>query len=294
VALVFLCAPVSPFRDAVARALEAAGHKVRCVADVVSLFADLQGTGTPRGRERADCVLLDETATGGTAGLYSAALRLRGMGVGAIPTIAVIDRPEPEARAATLQVTDDVLSRPAHLVEAVARIESLLRGRAASANDRGDDATTGLRGRGFLDERLAEEWRRSTRFSEPLAFLVAGLGGGSRTGDRGMREISAALRRSLRQIDVLGRFGAFEVAALLVNTHLAGAITCAERLKKELTTPQAAGTDFAIGLSFYPGKDVTSPADLVRTAEKALARAANEGPGSICLIQHQSYLFQRS
>jgi two-component system, cell cycle response regulator len=144
---------------------------------------------------------------------------------------------------------------------------------------------------------VQEEWRRATRFSEPLAFLVAGLEGGSRSAqrsERGMREVGAALRRSLRQIDVLGRFGAFEVAALLVNTHLAGALTCAERLKKELNAPDAGGTELVIGLSFYPGKDVTSPSDLIRTAEKALARASSEGPGSICLIQHQSYLFQRS
>jgi hypothetical protein len=47
-----------------------------------------------------------------------------------------------------------------------------------------------------------------------------------------------------------------------------------------------------MGLAFYPGKDVTSAAELVRIAERAHERAQAEGPGSICLIQHQGYLFR--
>jgi hypothetical protein len=49
-----------------------------------------------------------------------------------------------------------------------------------------------------------------------------------------------------------------------------------------------------MGLAFYPGKDVTSSAELVRISERALERAAEEGAGSICLIQHQGYLFRGS
>ncbi len=297
-ATVVLCDAQSPFRDAIERALEAAGHRVRTVTDAAALFDGVRGAG-----RSADCVLVDETAAGGTAGLFSTAVRLRGAGErtgGAAsapppPILAVISRTEPEARAAALQVVDDVLSRPAHLVEVVARLEALLRGRAgaaAAAGDRGiEDSATGLRSRAFFDERIIEEWRRATRFSEPLALLVVSLESGSRkapAADRALRDVGAALRRALRQIDVLGRFGTHEVAALLVNTHLAGALTCAERLRKELAAP----LEVAMGLSFFPGKDVSSSVDLVRTAERALERARNEGAGSICLIQHQGYLFQ--
>ena len=295
-ALVVLCAPATPFRDAAGKALEAAGHRVHCAAVPAAIMeAPRVREGEGPSRERPDCVLLDETATGGPAGLYAAALRLRGTGPTPIPTLGVIDRQEPDARAAALQVCDDVLSRPAHLVEVVARIESLLRrGAADDRAGRTEDPATGLRSRGYLDERVTEEWRRATRFSEPLAFLVAGLAGGLRASprsERGLREVGGALRRSLRQIDVLGRFGSFEVAALLVNTHLAGALTCAERLKKELAQASSGDGGFILGLSFYPGKDVASASDLVRTAERALERARAEGPGSVCLIQHQSYLF---
>ena len=50
------------------------------------------------------------------------------------------------------------------------------------------------------------------------------------TGDRMLQLVAQASLRSLRQIDVVTRYGAHEFAALLPNTHLAGALTCADRL----------------------------------------------------------------
>ena len=47
-----------------------------------------------------------------------------------------------------------------------------------------------------------------------------------------------------------------------------------------------------MGIAFYPGKDVNDATDLLRMAARALERAREEGPGSICLYQHQGYLFQ--
>ena len=301
--LVFLCEAASPFRDALQRALEASGHRTRSAADASALAALLRAADA-----RPDCVVLDEAAAGGTGGLYTTAVRLRGpSGHGAPPLFAIIARPEPEARAAALQVVDDVVSRPAHLVEVIARIESLLRARGpliagGAAQPPGmadrvlEDATTGLRSRAFLDDRIAEEWRRATRYSEPMAFLLVGLlHAEARTPqvERALRDVADALRRALRQIDVLGRYGSTDLAAVLVNTHLAGALTCAERIKKELSPSGGSlGIEIVMGLAFYPGKDVTSAAELVRQSERAMARAREEGPGSICLVQHQGYLFQ--
>jgi two-component system, cell cycle response regulator len=305
--LVVVCDAASPFREALERAREASGHRVRSVQDAAHLFTLLRG-GEGGRPPVPDCVFLDEAAAGGTSGLYSTAVRLRSGErspgqMTASPILAVIERQEAEARAAALQVVDDVMSRPAHLVEVVARIESLLRGRGAQpgglATERSlGDVVTGLRSRAYFDERVVEEWRRAVRFSEPLALLVVGLEGAAGQPphlDRALREVGGALRRALRQVDVLARFAPTEVAALLVNTHLAGALTCADRLRKELQPAQGAHPlDSVMGLAFYPGKDVTSSGELVRTAERALQRARAEGAGATCLIQHQGYLFGKS
>jgi len=315
VSLVLVCDSPSPFREALERALEALGHRVWSAPDAAAMLALLRSPpqGPPvegasgGGRFTPDCVVLEEGAVGGTSALFATALRIRGgaadrpAGIAGICTLAIIERQEPEARAAALQIVDDVVSRPAHLVEVVARIEALLRGRAGGvvtpAQERGiEDVTTGLRSRAFLDERIGEEWRRATRYTEPLALMLVGLEGSSAKqpqSDRALKEVGGALRRALRQIDVLGRFASTELAALLVNTHLAGALTCAERLRKEVGALSGPTIEVVMGLALFPGKDVTSGLELTRVAERALERARTEGPGSICLIQHQGYLFQQ-
>jgi diguanylate cyclase (GGDEF)-like protein len=103
------------------------------------------------------------------------------------------------------------------------------------------------------------------------------------------------MKRALRQIDLVTRYGSWELGALLVNTHLAGSLTCADRLRKEIEKAKVDDTalEMVMGISFYPGKDVNEPEDLVRLCALALERARAEGPGSICLIQHQGYLFGR-
>ena len=93
----------------------------------------------------------------------------------------------------------------------------------------------------------------------------------------------------LRQVDILARVETDQLAALLPNTHVAGALVAAERLKRDLSTGRVSTS---LGIACYPGRDVLSPEDLVRLAGRALERARTEGPGHICLYQHQGYLFR--
>src|SRR5260370_6581064 len=119
-------------------------------------------------------------------------------------------------------------------------------------------------------------------------------GRGAPFGERVLQAVAAASLRSLRQIDIVTRYGPSEMAALLPNTHVAGALICAERLRREssIGTIDDVRPTVSMGIAFYPGKDVSEPTDLLRSAARALDRARDEGPGSICLVQHQGYLFQ--
>ena len=71
-------------------------------------------------------------------------------------------------------------------------------------------------------------------------------------------------------------------------------MTCAERLFQSVSRLVVDGFSptVSMGIAFYPGKDVGGPADLLNQGAAALARARTEGPGRICLVQHQGYLFQ--
>jgi two-component system cell cycle response regulator len=303
-AAILIVEPQSQLRDDLESALRAAGHRVLIATDGDEALSAWRA-------ERHELAIVDESA----ARVNGAALAARVKSettLGFMPVIIVTARNDAALRAQLLSAADDVIARPYSIVELVARVTTLLRtraivdelrvSRAESEARTYADAVTGLRNRAFLGERLLEEFKRSVRYNEPLSLLLLGIDHfrtlvdqyGAQMGERLLQAVSAAALRSLRQIDVITRYGPSEIAALLPNTHVAGALICADRLRREsaLSAVDGRPTSIAMGLAFYPGKDVSEPTDLMRTAARALDRAREEGPGSICLVQHQGYLFQ--
>jgi len=302
-AAILMVEPPSAARDELERALRDAGHKVLVVGDGESALSTWR-------TERQELAILDEAAT--RLNGLGVALRMKAESPSAFMPVMIVTPRDVIARAAALAVADDVIGRPYDTREVVARVGALLRTRALvdelrlqraeSEAKTYADATTGLRNRAFLGERIGEEFKRAVRYNEPLSLVLLAVEGmgqiiekrGIGTADRLLQGVANASLRSLRQIDVVTRYGAYELAALLPNTHLAGALTCADRLRRE--TAMAAVDDtkavVSMGIAFYPGKDVNDATDLLRMAARALERAREEGAGSICLYQHQGYLFQ--
>jgi diguanylate cyclase (GGDEF)-like protein len=302
-AAILMVEPPSAARDDLERALGDLGHRVLVVSDGETALASWRA-------ERQDLVIVDE----GAARLAGVALAQRVKAetpLGFIPVLVITAR-DASARTSALAIADDVVTRPYEVREVLARVAALLRTRAivdelrlqraeSEAHSYADPAT-GLRNRAFLGERIGEEFKRAVRYNEPLSLVVMATEGlrevierrGAGTGDRMLQTVANAALRSLRQIDVVTRYGPAELAALLPNTHLAGALTCADRLRRE--TSSSAVDDLkplvSMGIAFYPGKEVNDATDLLRMAARALERAREEGPGSICLYQHQGYLFQ--
>ncbi len=291
--------PASPERERLVDLLTSAGHKLTLAAADEALACWR--------RDRHDLCIVDE----GSGGVELAQKIKAGLVQEFVPILLIVGRPE--ARAAALAVADDTLARPVDPAELAARVTALLRTRklveelrAARAESEARslaDLATGLKNRVFLNERLNEEWKRASRYNEPLSLLllsVEGLraaaeGKPPTFADQVLQAVAATTLRSLRQIDVVTRFGPSELAALLPNTHFAGSIICAERLSKEVPrVDSSVGWQpvVTMGVAFYPGKDVQDPTDLLKLATRALERAREEGPGSICLVQHQGYLFQ--
>ena len=300
---ILMVEPPSPARDELERLLGAGGHRVLVACDGEEALTAWRA-------ERHDLAILDEAAA--RLGGLAVASRIKSETPLAFMPVLITTARDALARSTALTVADDVISRPYDPRELLARVAALLRTRAIVDDlrlQRADseartyaDATTGLRNRAFLGERIGEEFKRAVRYNEPLSLVLLAVEGfrnlvdqrGVGTADRLLREVSNAALRSLRQIDVVTRYGPAELAALLPNTHLAGALTCADRLRRESAT--AAVDDVramvSMGIAFYPGKDVNEATDLLRMAARALERAREEGPGSICLYQHQGYLFQ--
>jgi diguanylate cyclase (GGDEF)-like protein len=300
---ILIVEPPGAARDALERALAVLGHRV-------SLFTDGEEAFNAWRLQHHELAIVDEAAPRVSGSQLASRLKADGRDP-FVPVILVTARPDPDARAVAMTLVEDAVSRPYHAAELAARADALLRARRlvddlrarqAESDARAfTDSVTGLRNRLFLNERLGEEWKRAVRYSEPLSLLVLSLEAwtpaldrrGAGFKDRVLHQLAAAMKRSLRQIDLVTRYGVSELGALLINTHLAGSLACADRLRKEVAesrvddyTPQV-----VMGISFYPGKDVHEPGDLGRLCGQAVERARTEGPGSVCLIQHQGYLF---
>lgn len=211
----------------------------------------------------------------------------------------------------------DVLPRPVDTDELLVRLD-----RALEVSDRFEalqheaehlhtlsvtDGLTRTYNHRFFQERLREEFRRAQRYDAPLSLMLLDLDHfkdvndrfGHVVGDEVLRDAADAIRVSIRDTDLLARYGGEEFAVLLPNTHLAGALTVAERVWRGIGAVAAGPArelriTASIGLSTFPGRSVISPEQLLRSADEALYRAKHEGRNKICLYPQVSFFAEPS
>jgi len=159
------------------------------------------------------------------------------------------------------------------------------------------DGLTLLHNHRYFQERLREEFRSAQRYDDALALILVDLDHfkdlndrhGHPLGDDVLRGVARSLQKSVRETDLVARYGGEEFAVLLPRTHLAGAITVAERIWKELgalrleSREESFQLTASLGVSGFPNRTVLTPDQLLLTADDALARAKSEGRNRICL-----------
>ena len=241
-----------------------------------------------------------------------------------IPVIILSVKSDLDSKVTGLRIgADDFLAKPFAEAEILARCAAMLRIKSLQDQLRTTqkkleeqsitDGLTGLKNRRLFDERLDEEFRRAQRYSDPVSLIMIDLDHfklvndrhGHQMGDMVLREAAACIRASIREPDICARYGGEEFAVILPKTHLSGALTVAERVwreigakvfKQEVTEggrakPVEVHVTASLGLAFYPSKDITSAALLVKFADEALYQAKHLGRNNICLYQAQSYQF---
>src|SRR3989442_13590961 len=104
------------------------------------------------------------------------------------------------------------------------------------------DDLTKLYNSRFLNATLRREVERSKRYRTPVSLIFLDLDGfknvndqhGHLAGSRALVEVGAVIRNTVREIDVVSRFGGDEFTVILPQTGLEGAQIIAERMRAKV------------------------------------------------------------
>lgn len=159
------------------------------------------------------------------------------------------------------------------------------------------DDLTGLHNYRYLQLILNREIRRTERYGLSFALIFIDLdyfknvndSHGHLAGSAALREVAAVLRKTVREVDLLFRYGGDEFTALLVETDGHGGAIVAERirrtienhvfLKEEGLTLRLTAT---VGFASFP-EDARTKEDIIDLADRAMyhgkkTRNAARGP----------------
>jgi len=156
------------------------------------------------------------------------------------------------------------------------------------------DDLTGTYNRRHFMSVVQREWDRARRYKTDAALLLIDADHfkhvndthGHLCGDELLREIAAACAKSLRQADVLARFGGEELIVFLPHTDTLGALDVAERMREQVQALRldwhgaSVGTTVSIGVA--PLRSELPTLDwMIHEADTALYAA--KGAGRNCV-----------
>jgi len=203
-------------------------------------------------------------------------------------------------RALRLGAHDYLTKPPASADEVILTVERAIeKKRLREANHRllrelqslsRTDGLTGVPNRRTLDEALPQEVARSRRHGHPLGVVMLDIDHfkkvndthGHAGGDEVLRSFARTVASTLREGDVLYRYGGEEFVAVLSHADLAGAMNAAERIVKAVAEAAIPLGSTAINITTSAGVAAlaSSAADgssLVARADGALYEAKRSG-----------------
>ena len=142
------------------------------------------------------------------------------------------------------------------------------------------DALTGVFNRHYFNELIAQEVLRSTRYNHPIGLLMCDVDRfkeindnyGHNVGDMVLKEIAAVLQQTVRQTDMIVRYGGDEFLVVLTETGQ-DAEEAAERVRvavngsKKLREISGFHVTVSVGSIFWQPQDGTSIEEALATAD---------------------------
>jgi len=158
------------------------------------------------------------------------------------------------------------------------------------------DGKTGVNNARRFQALYEAECARARRFNRPVALIMADLDHfkrvndthGHLAGDAVLAAVARIIRDTVRELDVVGRFGGEEFAVMLPEAGLLEAQMLAERIRQAVeaaveaaevavaASPAPLRVSMSLGVACYPA-DATTPTDLTHAADVAVYQAKAGG-----------------
>ncbi len=157
------------------------------------------------------------------------------------------------------------------------------------------DDVSGLYNHRYLDVALEREMKRVERYSSHLAVLFIDVDSfkqvndvhGHLVGSRVLAEFGALIKKSVRDVDIVIRYGGDEYTAILVETTCLSAEIVAERIRRNVEVNHFSGSEgqiirltCSIGYACCPD-DAASKDVLLEMADKAMYVGKTSGKNRI-------------
>ncbi len=158
--------------------------------------------------------------------------------------------------------------------------------------------------RRYLMQRLEEELNRIRRYKYPLSALMLDLDFfkqvndkyGHLQGDTTLKNLAALLKKSLRSVDIICRYGGEEIVILLPHINFHGAQLIAERLRSRVEEYYFGTKDIPIkltvslGMVSFDSKDDLDVDTVIRALDRQLYEAKNSGRNKVRALPYKKTL----
>jgi diguanylate cyclase (GGDEF)-like protein len=158
------------------------------------------------------------------------------------------------------------------------------------------DSLTGLANRRSLEESLRSELARALRFSDSVCVVLADLDDfkqvndrhGHAAGDEVLKAFAKALRKTVRESDVAGRWGGEEFALVLPGTDAPGGARLAERARAaieasrvKMPNGEECSVTASFGVASFPESHELG--EILAAADSALYAAKGQGKNRVVI-----------
>ena len=166
------------------------------------------------------------------------------------------------------------------------------------------DQKTGLFNHNYFMEQLKNELQRANRYDRPLAIIMADLDllrninntYGHLAGDEVLKGLADIMKRSVREYDIVSRFGGEEFAILMPEAEIGKAIERAEIIRQEVeaahfsipTSVQPIRATLSLGIATRENFGQTAE-EIIHNADAALYNSKLQGRNRAFACIHNTF-----